>query len=151
MIYFLCLFFLSNRAQRPHTAETSFHSRSALICHQVSDKIGFCLLLQTTGLSNKSYCLRKSVTPCSLSPHFIREISTLNSPTGLLSSNQANLLGCSAILSEGAVRKNLISRPLANQQTLAHFLVWLAKYRRHLCGRKKKKSHPAPLASPSVV
>ena len=50
---------------------------------------------------------------------------------------------CCVIQSDGAVRENLIPLPLANQQTLSHFLVRLASNRLHLYGRGGK-SDPAP-------
>lgn len=49
-IFFPHLFFCACRAQHSHTAETSFSPRSILIGHQVSDEIGFCLLLQMAGI-----------------------------------------------------------------------------------------------------
>lgn len=57
----------------------------------------------------------------SLRTHFIRQIAPLNSPTGLLSSDLVNLVVSCVIQSDGAVRENLISLPLANHQSPVSF------------------------------
>lgn len=46
----VCLFFCAYRAKQSYTAESSFCPRSSLIGHQVSDEIGFCLLLDKVGV-----------------------------------------------------------------------------------------------------
>lgn len=123
-----------------HDIGTSFCPRSVLIDIQVSAELAFVSFCKWQGST-----FWDSAIPCSLRSHFIRLIAALNSPTGLLSSRLSKSLVCCVTQPDGAVRENLSSLSLANQQTLSHFLVPLDTYKLHLCRWGGKQVSPAGL------